>query len=506
MAIIQTTVDELLQLTQSVKNIKVQSLRATIDFANRRVIAQQRHLENLRSAYTLIKQNIYRDQTFEDLNKSPDQYQTIDPLQSIQHYDVIPADPDPRINQVRRRLEESIALSKKQLDKVDEEIKQTSQDIAQLTYNKQQAVEELATIANVNVVVARDNIAKAQYSITYMLYEICKKYRDLSTDYAGNRVFSTSPPIVKQYQILSNSFSTMVARDPDAQAGALVLDKSDPGSDENGIILEGFLNRRQYVLNNNVAVGQTVSQLANKMLNNVNNGYISQALSRQNSQKRLPALDQAVIAVTKTIDNLVQDGNDFLNNLLKDLSPTEIPTKIYGINLNSLSDSALYSASISTKFQRELSQIYDGMPLCNPPPDSSAHINLVQSQENVQSAETQAAALISTQNAAFAKTSTTTADANKALEAALAEVARLGMLTDNGTDKSPQSFNIGNLTYTVTSYHDILVLNAAMKAYNMAVQYLADGVINQAYYDKFYTTLNATTTIEISVKPTEKKS
>jgi prefoldin subunit 5 len=178
MAVIQTTVNELLELTQGVKNIKVQNLRTTIDYANRKIISLQRHLENLRSAYTLIKQNIYRDQTFEDLNTTPDQYQTIDPIQSIQHYDVMPSDPDPRINWARRRLEESIALSKRHLEKIDEEIKSTSADITKLTYEKQQAIEELATIADVNVAVSRDNIVKSQYSITYMLYEIHKKYRD----------------------------------------------------------------------------------------------------------------------------------------------------------------------------------------------------------------------------------------------------------------------------------------------------------------------------------------
>jgi hypothetical protein len=506
MAVIQTTVNELLELTQGVKNIKVQNLRTTIDYANRKIISLQRHLENLRSAYTLIKQNIYRDQTFEDLNTTPDQYQTIDPIQSIQHYDVMPSDPDPRINWARRRLEESIALSKRHLEKIDEEIKSTSADITKLTYEKQQAIEELATIADVNVAVSRDNIVKSQYSITYMLYEIHKKYRDLSTDANGNRVFSTSPPIVRQYQILSNTFATMAARDPDAQNGTIVLDMSDPGSNDNEVILTGILNRRQNVLDNSTAVGSTVSQLANKMLNNVNNGYISQSLSRQNSQKRLPALDAAVLSVTKTIDNLVQKGNDAINNLLKDISPTGIPTEIFGVNLNSLSDSQWFSSAVTTKFQRELTQMYDGMPLCTPPPDSQDHIELVQNQENAQSAEDQAIALIGKQFAASAKTTTTTADAKKALLSASDELDRTIDLPPTGSNSSPTTYNMGNITYTVTNYHDNLVLTTAMKAYNLAQQYLANGIITQDYFNGYYANLTSSISTVTSITASERKS
>jgi hypothetical protein len=493
MAVTQVTVRELLQITEGDKNVEIQTLRTSIDNANRKLIGLQRDLQNLKSSYWVVLQNINRNLRRKDLELllSPDRFQTTTPEQSIRTYDPMTQDPDPRINRIQRLLGEGNEIAKVQLNKLEQEIKVVNQSILNFTTQKESAVKQLAEIKDANIITARDNIAKSQYETVYMLYEIYQRYRDLSTDSSSSRKFSSSAPIATQYQLLSQTFKAYAERDPDVLKGNLKLLLEDPGCDENGKALNELLERRAKVLADNKdsagnpIITSDMKKNVDLMFRNINDGHISQNVSRQNDMKRTPRKGNAFNELTATIDHYVTASTNAINNVLSGLSPTGKPVQIFGVNLNSVLDASYFSDAITSKMRREMIGLYDGMPLCSDTTKSENEQAMVKDQKGLAKAEESASLLIASQfSNAARKVTKSNAEAMNSLGNSYAEVDK-AIRSPKNSNTSDYTLTIERKTYTSKNQHDSFVLNNARLAYDKATSYRINQDILEEDYQKY---------------------
>jgi hypothetical protein len=494
MAVNQVTVSELLQISQGSLNVGVQTVRTTFDYANRKIVSLQKHLQDLKAAYILALQNINRNLTKEELDKyfSPDRFQTIDPTQVIKPYDAVGPDPDSRINRIRRRLDEITGEQKKELVRLEDEIKKVSAMITRFTQMRNGSLAELALMEDVNVISARDNIARVQYETIYILEQISKRYLDLSTDASGNRITSSSAPITRQYKILQDAFRGYASRDPDVQKGTLKLLLEDPGAPENRAAIKAVLDRRSAVLaDNENKLPPDLIRFNEKMNALINDSFISQNVSRQATEKRLPASDNSV---TNLVDNLDKKlGNMFTvaNNILSGLTPAGKNTpKIFGKDVNAIYDSTGFSGAVTNWFNRVMQNNYDGVPLCGVVDTSIAQAKATDSS-NKQQAEIIASGKISDQ---LSKTTETTSpEIQKAkvfLSDALAEVIK----TVNELEVASISWNnqltLNRTSYTSVTYHDSKVLDKARQAADSALRFwVVNKYISYQEYSTYLTSL-----------------
>jgi hypothetical protein len=496
MAVTQVTVTELIQIAEGSKNIGIQTVRTTFDYANRKIVSLQKHLQNLKGAYILTLQNVNRNLTKEELDKyfSPDRFQTIDPTQVIKSYDDLGPDPDSRINRVRRRLDEITGEQKKELYRLENEIKSVSSTINKFTQMRDDAIEQLALMENVNIISSRDNIARVQYETIFMLEQISKRYLDLSTDATGARIHSSSPSITRQYKILQDTFSAYASRDPDVLKGNLKLLLEDPGCPENRQAIKTVLDRRGKVLaNSNGIFPPGIARFAEKMSAVINDSFISQNVSRQATEKRLPDTDNAVTILVDNLDKKLGDMFTKANNLLSGLTPEgkNTPT-IFGLNVNAFYDSTGFSGAVTNFFNRIMQNNYDGVPLCGVTDTATAQAQTADSS-NVQQAEISGGQMTSNQYANVAKVTTKNeTDAQTALTSALAEVTKAVNEPEVPSIKWENHLTLDRISYTSESYHDGKVLDKAGQAASKALIFSFEHTISLGAYQEYITNLQST--------------
>jgi hypothetical protein len=489
MAVTQVTVSELLQLSQGSLNVGIQTVRTQFDYANRKIVTLQKHLQDLKSAYILTLQNVNRNLTKEELDKnfSPDRFQTIDPTQVIKPYDDPGPDPDARINRIRRRLDEITGEQKKVLYNLEEEIKKVGSTITQFTQMRNGALGQLALMENVNIISSRDNIARVQYETIHTLEQISKRYLDLSTDATGARIHSSSPPITRQYKILQDAFQAYASRDPDVLKGNLKLLLEDPGCPENRQAIKTALDRRRAVLANKGGVlPPDIVQLDQKMQATINDSFISQNVSRQAKEKRLPEPDNAVTTLVDNLDKKLGDMFTKANNFLSGLTPEgkNTPT-IFGLNVNSFYDSTGFSGAVTNWFNRVMQNNYDNMPLCGITDTSTSQAKTADNS-NLQQSEVSAGQLVSSQYANVEKIAkTNTSAAQTALADALNAVVAAINAPAGSTIKWGQFLNIGRKTYASDSYYDGMILDKARRASTSAMIFVTQEAITNEVYDSY---------------------
>jgi hypothetical protein len=488
MAVNQVTVNELFQLAEGSKNISVQALRTSIDYANRKIVTLQKNVQNLKSAFVLTLQNINRNLTKEDLDKyfSPDRYQTLDPTQVIKPYDTVTPDPDPRVNWVRRRLEEMNKEQKKELYRLENEIKEVSSVITQLSFMRDQNIKQLAGIQNANIISARDNIARIQYETIYALEEISKRYHDLSTDSSGNRIHSSSPPITRQYQILQDTFRAYASRDPDVNKGNLHLLLEDPGCPENMAAIKVVLDQRRAVLvPQNVELPSDIKKFTEKMSASINDSFISQNISRQATDKRIPAQDNAVTSLVDNADKMLGSMFTKINNTLSGLTPKGQNTqKIFGLNVNAIYDSTGFSGAVTNWFNRVMKNNYDGIPFCNETETGIAQAKDADNANKVQ-AEGDASLMVADQFTKAAKRVTQNASqATIALNDALAQITAAVKEPSDGYYWE-KTLLLGTIKFVSLTAHDGKVLNQAGQAADKGALYRNKGDITEVDYQKY---------------------
>jgi len=255
------------------------------------------------------------------------------------------------------------------------------------------------------------------------------------------------------------------------------------------------LNRRSAVwADNGKAFPPDLIRFNEKMKAVINDSFISQNVSRQATEKRLPDTDNAVTTLVDNLDKKLGDMFTKANNFLSGLTPEgkNTPT-IFGLNVNSFYDSTGFSGAVTNFFHRVMQDNYDGVPLCGIT-DTSASQAKTADSSNVQGSEVSGGQMVSNQMANIEKTTTTkTVTAQTALANDLsAVVTAINETVVTTSIKWTQSLNIGRKTYVSVSYHDGKVLDKARKAITEAVIFLTEGAITNAVYDSYVTQLQNT--------------
>ena len=453
-SLVQTTTRELLDLTNVPKSARLDRLRATINQAKRKLVVFQRELTNLKSAELLVIQKMNRYEKLEDIEKyyPSDRFMVNEPkpgIKPVEDYGF--PDPDPRINWTRNRLLEGLAPLEAERNRIANEIKSVSQQIMKEREALTQAQKELGSESD--VALSKDAIAKRTYSELYMLYEIHRKYREITTNSDGSRRYNSDTTIVKFQQELSTKFKAYAERNAYVVNGDMVLNYDDPGSDENEKTLLNMINRCFSVLGNQTNVNlndEPRQKNTNRMIGSMNDPFISNQVLRQDDAKK-PEPDKALKNNTETTSKLVS----FVNKVVDQ----------GGLKINMNWDQTSAFNAFNTWFEKQVTGLNQGMPLCSPSPETSGDQEKKATAEAQSQADSSAAALIARE---FAQT-------QKVIDIAVIDATLDNLMADlnvsiqdptgKGTSAS-SSLIIGQTEYEAFCLYQVRILNNTSKVAN----------------------------------------
>ena len=375
-SLVQTTTRDLEDLINVPKSARLDRLRATISQSKRRLVALQTELSNLKSAELLAIQKMNRYVKLKEIEQfyPADRFMLNEPKQAVKPLESASTpDPDARINWTRNRLLKGLESLEAERNRIGVEILQISQEIIKQRQALSDAQKELSSSSDTSL--AEDSIAKRNYSELYMLYEIHKKYREISTNSDGVRKYNSDSPIIKLRQRLSAMFNAYADRNPFVKSGDLVLDKKDPGSDENERMLTNMLDRCFSVLGNQTGVvlnDEKRQKYSNQMVSNLNDMFISQHIARQDDSKNIPVAGKALKNETQSPSKLVSFVNEVVTTVQK------------GVKIYMSWDQTSATNAIQSWFQEQISGLNQGIPLCSADTTASERDIASQSQDQAE--------------------------------------------------------------------------------------------------------------------------
>jgi hypothetical protein len=486
-SVIQTTTRELQDLANVPKSVRLDRLRSTINQSKRKLVSLQNELSNLKSAETLVLQKLNRFVSLSDLQQyyPADRFMTNEPKAGIKPVENVGfPDPDPRVNWTRNRLLNGVEPLEAERNRIGTEILKISLEIVKQRQALSDAQTELGTDPDTSVDLAKDGIAKRNFSELYMLYEIHKKYRDISTNADGSRKYNSDDPTIKAQNRLKSMFNSYAGRNPYVLSGDLILDQNDPGSDENESMLMSMMNRVFSVLGNQTNVSlndQNLQKYSNQMISNTNDAFISQNVARQDDSKDIPTSDLALKNNTQTGSSLVS----FVN---------EVATQ-QGLKIYMSWDQTSVSDSIQSWFQSQVSNLNQGMPLCVPKPVSLTTPTTAD-QFNAELQAADATALLTEQSAAeqqaaqFAQTKKVVDPDVIASKFALLMQQVINFINDPSGKSTSATTSLtiespAYTTYSATVLHQVRVLNAAAQVTSYLIQMKVSNNLIEADYDSY---------------------
>lgn len=447
---VTTSVTDLTQQISSVQSINIERLRANIDYSKRKITSLQRTLSSLKSSEMLILQRMNRTMKMEQVQKnlSSDKFISLNPIPAIKPTDITSGDPDPRVNFSSRHLNEGMEAYQAEAGRINNEVLRVSQEIQkqQATLTNDQASLDKISAGSPEL----DNIAKRQYSELFMLFETSTKYRDLSTDKAtGNRVYGSDAKIISQYNLLKLAFKAYAGRNSFVLSGDLKLDFGDPGSDNNILVLQSFLERARKVLGFNQEKGtpasnqfsQEVEKYSKMMMSNISDEFSSKNVSRQLESKRIP--ESSLAEITNSINNI-----------------NKYAGKAYDILTL-----ASFTIAAKKRFHNVLVGLYDGKPLCSDPDPVTPEDTQKEKDKETQAAADQVASSRYVDQFSKAREEKNPEDVTKYI---ISNLSQIGLLVAVTTGKDiPASLSVlisvypESRLYTATNLYQYRVLNTS---------------------------------------------
>lgn len=480
-SVIGSNIREIGDQIDIVKSSKISKLQAEVNYAKSEIIRLQMELKNLKSAETLMLQKMNVAKKLEDLDKyyHYDRYQNNDSLPMVKPSNNagLPY-PDPRLNIAQTKISRGFESLQAERDRIGSDILKTSQQIQIQKQRLSDAQQELKDLgSNIQVYQSKDFIVKRNYSEVYMLYEVHIKYRNLSTNNAGNRGFSTDSQILVQLQNLAQKFQAYSERNSYVLSGELKLDFDDPGSDFNAKTLSAFLERlRKLMGEEDVRIlDNRLKNITNELTTNLNDPFISKQIIRQNESIRVPPENQKFSNNTETPASTVSFVNksvDWINNA----------TKIWmGFDQTSIGVAA------TEWFSRHITGLYGGLPPCDPVPQDPTQQQKDAENKAQAQAEQQAAQIMTTQ---FSKTKSTITQEEITNQVAT-YLNLVNSAVDNKSDtgiNGQYSLTVGTVIYIAKNLYQVRILKNAYIYMNYLNDQLAQGNLNfsQTLNDQVY--------------------
>jgi hypothetical protein len=472
-SLVQTTTRDLEDLVNVPKSARLDRLRATISQSKRRLVALQTELSNLKSAELFVLQKMNRYVKLKHLEQfyPADRFMLNGFRQAMKPLENTASEDNSEINQTRNQLLKGLEPLEAERNRIAADILQVSTEIIKHRQALSDAQNMLKTGSDVSL--AKDAIAKREFSEIYMLYEVHKKYRELSTDERGNRLYNSDGSTIASMSRLKDQFKELAGRNPFVTSSQLVLDYSDPGSDENEKSLMNMLDRTFTVLGNQSGVSlndEKLQKYSSQMVSNMNDPYKSQNVARQDDPKNAPPEDKALKNETKSPSKLV----GFVNKV--------VTTPQKGVKIYMSWDQTSATNAIQSWFERQVSGLNQGMPVCQKKDSPASEKDLATNSQD--QAESSAAENFAKQ---FAET-------KKAIDPQIFE-SRLTNLMDElttaidstgGTNVSASSFLIiGEMLYSGSNLYQARVISASSGVANYLMDMKTNGTITDADYNSY---------------------
>jgi len=471
-SLIQTTTRDLEDLINVPKSARLDRLRAIISQSKRRLVALQTELSNLKSAELFVLQKMNRYVKLKHLEQfyPADRFMLNGFRQAMKPLETNTPDDNSEINQTRNQLLKGLEPLEAERNRIAADILQVSTEIIKHRQALSDAQNMLKTGSDVSL--AKDAIAKREFSEIYMLYEVHKKYRELSTDERGNRLYNSDGSTIASMNRLKDQFKELAGRNPFVTSKQLILDYSDPGSDENEKSLMNMLDRTFTVLGNQSGVSlndEKLQKYSSQMVSNMNDPYKSQSISRQKDVKSAPPEDKALKNETKSPSKLVS----FVNKV--------VTTPQKGVKIYMSWDQTSASNAVQSWFERKVSGLNQGIPICQKDSSASEKDLATNSLDQAESSGAEG----------FAKQF---AETKKAVDPQIFENKLTGRMdeltlaidTTSGTNVSSSSFLIiGDTLYSGSNLYQARVLSASSGVANYLMDMKTNGTLTQEDYANY---------------------
>lgn len=301
----------LVDLEKIAKNNSLIGLRAAKDYIPRTLRQLQQILSQLRSTETLLLQRVRRDKALTEMEEErADSYMRIKPIQQYEFFPRSSLDPHQFViyntNKIIRETE-GIQEILKELDRVGNQIKATQSHINQWNQALELVNKKLLERGRVTEVdLEKDRIWQRSMAEITQLLNIYLEYVEKSLDINGNEAYTSDSKIVRELSALREKFIAFAERNSWVLSGELVLDFTNPGSDENGeniyLLLEKY---RKAGLNSKVP--KDLEKFSNELTATYNDMVKSANLKRNNSPSVIaPTEEDQFMMATKDLAHFLQ--------------------------------------------------------------------------------------------------------------------------------------------------------------------------------------------------------
>ena len=469
---VQTRVTNVTDVKDSAQSVKLNQVRAELNFAKRKIVSLQKELSSLKTAELLVLQRMNRYIRLEDTEQyyASDRYQTADPQQQIKPANLSTQDPDARIAWTQNKLSQGMEPMNAERDRLASEVKKVSQELRKYQMVLEKTTETLGVYSQEDQQV--DNIAKRSYSEMFMLLQVQKKYAQYSTNSTtGQRQFSTDPYCIKIYLKLSDLFLAYSQRNPYVLNGDLKLNLDDPGDPNNYLAITNILDRLRQVMGNKLSkYDADLTKYSTEITSHLADPFKAKNLSTQPDDKRTPTPDQALNTKTKDPISL----QTYINST-PGIDGTTGINILYDPNLNSV------ASAVTGWFNSSIKKLNGNKPFCIPKVQTAP-----QTQKDVQAQ--QAAATDKTAASTFSNKFSNTqavidpATIQSVFQSMYVEITKATADTSGQNVGASAILFVGNITYTGYILYHVRILNNARRAVDYINDLYHTGSLSQTDY------------------------